>query len=118
MKRWTRWQDWVVLVAGLVALLSPLWSETENRATATMVVLGILMAVSALWSLAMPGAVGAEWSHVIVGVLIGIAPFVLGFTHLTMLSWTAWVTGVVAIVMGVLALPESRTVHRQAARTT
>ncbi len=117
MKRWTRWQDWVVVAAGLFALVAPLWARTENRATWTMVVLGALLAISGVWSLAMPGAVGAEWTHVALGVLMGISPFVMGFTHLTALAWTGWVTGVLAIVMGVLALPESRTVHRQAAHT-
>jgi uncharacterized membrane protein HdeD (DUF308 family) len=114
MKRWTRWQDWVVVAAGLFAMIAPLWASTEDRATWTLLVLGGLMAVSGVWSLAMPGAVGAEWTHIALGVLMGISPWVMGFTHLMELSWTAWITGVVSIVMGALALPESRTVHRGA----
>ena len=114
MRRWARWQDWVVLVVGIYALLSPMWSQTESRATWTMVVLGILMAVAALWSLAMPGAVGAEATHVGLGILMGISPWVMSFSHLGELAWTAWIVGVVSIAMGLWALPQSRTVHQVA----
>lgn len=113
MKRWTRWQDWVVLIAGAYALLSPIWTETETNATWTMVVLGALLVVSALWSLAMPGAVGAEATHAGLGVLMVISPWVMGFSDRTALSWTAWIVGAVSIVMGLWALPESRTIHRR-----
>jgi hypothetical protein len=115
MSRWTRWQDWVVLVVGIYSVIAPFWASTESRATWTMVVLGALLAVSALWSLAMPGVMGAEASHAILGILLVVSPWVMSFTQLTTLTWTAWIGGAVALVMGVWALPESRAVHRTAA---
>ena len=114
MSGWTRWQDWVVLVVGVYSAIAPFWAGTESRATWAMVVLGVLLAVSALWSLALPGALGAEASHVLLGILLLTSPWVMSFTELTVLSWTAWIGGAVALVMGVWALPASRAVHRTA----
>src|SRR5690606_36413476 len=66
MRKWTRWQDWVALVAGVYAILSPIWTDTDTAATWTMIVLGVLLTASAVWALAMPTAVASEWSHAIV----------------------------------------------------
>jgi uncharacterized membrane protein YiaA len=112
MKKWTRWQDWVALVAGVYAFLSPIWTETTDTATTTMIVLGVITALVSLWALAMPGAVESEWVHGGLGVLFFIAPWVLGFSDTTGIAWTAWVVGVVTFVMGVWAIPESTKVHR------
>ncbi|HEX5511760.1 MAG TPA: SPW repeat protein [Actinomycetales bacterium] len=108
----TRWQDWVVLAIGVYCVIAPFWTTTESRATWSLVVLGVLLAVSALWSLGMPGVVGAELTHAILGILLLVSPWVMAFTELTTLTWTAWIGGGVALVMGVWALPESRAVHR------
>jgi SPW repeat len=112
MRAWTRWQSWVAVVAGLYALLSPIWTTTVSKATTTLVILGIVAAVVGLVSLAMPGAVALEWVTVVVGVLMFIAPWVIGFTATTGMAWTAWIVGVVLVVVGLLALPESNRVHR------
>ena len=34
-------QDFIVLIAGAYALLSPIWTTTEDRATTTMIVLEV-----------------------------------------------------------------------------
>lgn len=107
----SRWQDWVALVAGLYAVLSPIMTTTEASATWTMVGLGALLALAAAWSVVRPDAVVSEWTHVALGALLVLSPWVMGFADLTGLSWTAWVTGAVAVVMGLWALPESRSEH-------
>ena len=109
--RWTRPQDWAACVAGLYALLSPIWTTTTRDATTTMVVLGIVTAMVALWSLAMPGAVIPDGLVALLGVLFFISPWVLGFQNVTAMAWTAWIVGVVTFVAGLAALPESRKVH-------
>jgi len=108
---WRRWQDWVALVAGVYAFLSPIWTPTVSKATTTLVILGIVAAVVALVSLAMPGLVALEWATVVIGVLTFISPWVIGFTATTGMAWTAWIVGVVLVVVGLLALPESSRVH-------
>ena len=100
------------MVAGLYALLSPIWTTTVSKATTTLVILGIVAAVVGLVSLAMPGAVALEWVTIVVGVLMFIAPWVIRFTATTGMAWTAWIVGVVLVVAGLLALPQSNRVHQ------
>ena len=114
MQKWTRWQDWVALVVGVYAFLSPIWTATDTEATWTMIVLGVLTAVAALWSLAMPGMTMSEYAHAILGVLFFISPWVMGFSDLDAMATTAWVVGVITFVVGLWAIPESNQVHRMA----
>lgn len=108
MRKWTRWQDWVTLVAGVFAALSPLWFDTDNAAAWTMVVLGALIALTSLWSLAMPGMMSVEISHAVLGILLFLAPWVITYTEFGAASWTSWIVGVVAVVAGLWALPQVR----------
>jgi hypothetical protein len=62
-------------------------------------VLGALLAIAALVSLAMPSLVATEWLAVLFGVLLFIAPWVLTYTDHTGASWTSWVVGAVAVVL-------------------
>ena len=48
---------------------------------------------------------------VVLGVLAFISPFVLGFAAITGMAWTAWIVGVVLIVAGLWAVPESNRAH-------
>lgn len=111
-RKFARPQDWVAMVAGLYALASPLWTTTTRDATTTMAVLGIVTAMVALWSLAMPGAVIPEGLVALLGVLFLISPWVIGFQTATQMAWTAWVVGAVTLVAGLAALPESRKIHQ------
>ena len=103
MKQWTRWQDWVALAAGAYALLAPIWTPTTNTATWTMVVLGVVTALAALWSLYRPRDVYSEGAHA--EKLWVDAPGAMAIT--------AWVVGAVTLVVGLLALPESNRLHHQ-----
>ncbi|WP_109474612.1 SPW repeat protein [Ornithinimicrobium cavernae] len=113
MKKWTRWQDWAALLAGAYAALAPLWTETTTRATWTMVALGVLTAAVSLWSLATPDDRNSEIAHVVLGALFVISPWVMGFSDMMPMAWTAWIVGAVAIIAGGLALPESNRLHRE-----
>jgi uncharacterized membrane protein HdeD (DUF308 family) len=116
MRPWTRLQDVGVLIAGLYAALSPIWVSTtgERGAFWALIALGALLAIAALVSLAMPGVVATEWLAVLFGVLLFVAPWVLTYTDRVGASWTSWVVGVVAVVLGGSAIPTSNRVHRQA----
>ena len=113
MKLSARWQDWVALVAGVYAVLSPIWTATETSATWTMIALGGLLALAAACSIVAPDAVVSEWTHVGLGVLLVISPWVAQFAEITAMAWTAWAVGAVAIVMGLWALPDSRQEHER-----
>lgn len=117
MQKWTRWQDWVAVVAGVYAILSPIWTNTTTRATWTMIVLGALTALAALWSLAMPDNVVSDGAVAVLGVLFFISPWVMGFSGVTAMAWTAWVVGVVTFVVGALSVPVSNRLHHHIATT-
>lgn len=111
-RMWRRWQDWAALAVGVVAALSPLVVQTDSRAAWTLVVLGALIAASALWSLAQPGSVASEYIHVVLGVLLFISPWVMTYSDMVGASWMSWVAGVLAVGAGLAALPEANAEHR------
>jgi hypothetical protein len=41
----------------------------------------------------------SEWITGVVGVLLFIAPWALGFTTVSQLAWSAWVAGVIAVIL-------------------
>ena len=113
MQKWTRWQDWVALVAGGYAALAPLWTDTDDTATWTMVVLGVVIAAVSLWSLAMPDDRISEYGLVLLGVLLVASPFVMGFNDMNAIRITAVAAGAVTAIMGLLTVPEiSNRMHR------
>jgi uncharacterized membrane protein HdeD (DUF308 family) len=116
MRPWTRLQDYGTLIAGLYAAVSPIWVNTtgERDAFWALIVLGALLAITALFSLAMPGVVATEWLTVLFGVLLFVAPWVLTYTDRTAASWTSWVVGAIAVILGGISVPVSTRVHRQA----
>lgn len=113
MQKWTRWQDWVTFVAGAYAALSPIWTDTDNTATWTMIILGVVTAAASLWALAKPEDRISEYGLMLLGVLFIASPWVMGFNNLDDMALTAWVVGAVTLIAGLLALPEvDRHLHR------
>lgn len=112
MKRWIRWQDWVALAAGVLMALTPIWSNPGGRGATAMVVLGAVLALTALWSLYAPGAIASEYSHAVLGVLMVLTPWVFDYTGTTVAAVSSWILGVVAVAAGLLALPASMQAHR------
>jgi len=104
------------LVIGVLVALSPIVVATTAGAVWSLVVLGVLLALTGLWSLAVPGSAVSEYVHVVLGVLLFIAPWVLVYSSLAGASWTSWVGGVLAVVVGASALPSANAEHRVAAQ--
>jgi hypothetical protein len=116
MRPWTRLHNWGTLLAGLYAALSPIWVSTtgERDAFWALIVLGGLLAVTALFALAMPGGVATEGLTVLFGVLLFVAPWVLTYTGLAGASWTSWVAGAIAALLGGFTLSTGSYGPRQA----
>ena len=106
MRKWVRWQDWVTLVAGGYAALSPIWTDTDNTATWTMVVLGVVTVAVSLFSLAMPDDRISEFGLVLLGLLFIASPWVMGFDDIDNMALTAWIVGGVTALAGLATLPE------------
>jgi uncharacterized membrane protein len=97
---WKRWQDWASVVLGVLLFITPfVFGATAVTAAAwTAYVGGVLLVIAGLWNLASPTNQSIEWAEVVVGVLVFIAPFVLGFANLSTMAWSAWIAGVLAVV--------------------
>jgi hypothetical protein len=50
---------------------------------------------------------------VLFGVLLFVAPWVLTYTERTGASWTSWVVGAIAVVLGGFSVPASNRFNRQ-----
>ena len=111
-KAWQRWQDWAAVVVGVLVALSPIVFTTSTAALWTLIVLGALIALTGLWSLSAPGSVASEYVHVVLGVLLFISPWVLGYSNLGGASWTSWIGGGLAVIVGLVAVPEAQHQHR------
>lgn len=106
MQKWARWQAWMALLAGAYAALSPIWTETDDTATQTMVVLGVVTVAVSLWSLAMSEDQISAYALMLMGALFIVSPWAMGFADIDSMAVTAWIVGVVTAVAGVLAMPQ------------
>jgi uncharacterized membrane protein HdeD (DUF308 family) len=114
VRPWTRPYDWAEVVLGLVAALSPIWMDTDNGAMWTMIILGALVAIDGLVSLAVPGMVYGEWVQIVLGVLMFISPWVIGYTDLSGISWSSWIIGALTVIVGGAALPAAQAASKAA----
>jgi hypothetical protein len=112
ISKWTRPQDWGELVVGVLVALSTIVVTSTAAATATFIVLGVLIALDGLISLARPGFVVGEGLEVVLGVLLFLSPFALGYFGLNGASWVAWIGGVLTVLAGVGALPAATSARR------
>lgn len=110
--KWTRPQDWGELVVGVLVALSTIVVGGTAAAISTLVVLGALIALDALVSLAQPGFVVGEGLEVVLGVLLFVSPFVLGFFGMNGASWVAWIGGALTVLAGAGALPAAGNARR------
>jgi uncharacterized membrane protein HdeD (DUF308 family) len=101
MKKWTRWQDWVAVAAGLYAVLSPIWTRSDAKTTSTAIVLGALIIIAGLVNLATPRRNAVEWIEAVLGALLFISPWVLSYTGMYGMAWTAWIVGAVTVIVGI-----------------
>jgi uncharacterized membrane protein YiaA len=114
MRKWTHPQGLAALVAGVYAALCPIWltEPADNKAQYTMIALGVITALVALASLAMPDRVPLEGLIALLGLLFVLSPWVMSFTEFTALAWTAWIVGAVALLAGLADVQMTRTAHR------
>ncbi|NKY85033.1 SPW repeat domain-containing protein [Nocardia veterana] len=102
----SRTQDFVAVVLGAYTALSPIWTDHSNRAMWTLIVLGVLIALTGLAQLSRPAMAGTDYAMGLFGVLLFISPWVMDYSAFNAASWTAWIVGVLTVVVAVAALPQ------------
>jgi uncharacterized membrane protein len=98
---WKRWQDWASVVLGVLLFITPfVFGATGITAAAwTAYVGGVLVVIAGVYNLSSPTNRTIEWAEVVVGVLVFLAPWVLGFATLSTIAWSAWIAGVLAVLL-------------------
>jgi uncharacterized membrane protein HdeD (DUF308 family) len=98
-----RWQDYATMVFGILLFISPFvfGATSERSAAVSMYVLGGLLFVSGL----VAAATGAARRSLLlnapglVSVLTFISPWVLRFTDVPKIAWTAWVLAALTVLV-------------------
>ena len=73
MKKWTRWEDWVAIAAGLAVALSTLFVPATGSSVAIMLVLGVLLIISPwIGGYADPTTFGAAWMSWLCGAIVAV----------------------------------------------
>ena len=103
---WKRWQDWATVVIGVLLFIAPFvfGATAVTGAAYTAYAGGVLLVIAGLWNLAQPTNAAIDWAEVVLGVLVFVAPFVLGFTAVSAIAGSAWIAGVLAVVLAGLVL--------------
>ncbi|MEA5456453.1 SPW repeat protein [Sinomonas sp. JGH33] len=113
MKKWTRWEDYVAGVCGLVAALSVIVTMPSSAATSLMIVFGILLIASAVLNLSMPGTPWLEYAQAAFGILLFVSPWIGSYTGSAGAAWTSWIAGIVAAGVTAAAIkPAMDTRHK------
>jgi len=101
MTAWKRWQDYATMIAGVLLFVSPfVFGETSQGVAAyAAYVLGILLVLSGILAAAMRDSGGVELVPAVLGVITFVSPWVLGFAGITAIAWTAWVLGIVVVII-------------------
>ena len=111
MTAWRRWQDWAVVVLGLVMLVTPfVFGETSQTVAASSAyVLGVLIALTGVLNAAMRRAGGLEFIAAVLAIILFVSPWAFGFTAVTALAWSAWIIAIlIVIALGTLYAPQNR----------
>jgi VIT1/CCC1 family predicted Fe2+/Mn2+ transporter len=96
----TRWQDWITAALGVILFITPfVFGDTSQMAAAlTAYIGGVLLFIFGAASLLFRLNKAVEYLPLIEGVLLFLAPWVLGFSGVTAMAWSAWVIGVLAFI--------------------
>lgn len=101
----SRAQDFLAVVLGIFTALSPLWVDTNDNGMWSLIILGVLIALTGLAQMYRPAMAAADYAMGLFGALLFISPWAMDYTDYRGASWTAWVVGVVTVVVAVAALP-------------
>ena len=75
-----KWEDDAKLALGIWLIISPYALNFAGTARSDALWVGIVVALVAIWALAVPSAQAAEWSDPLLGAGLFIAPWLLGFS--------------------------------------
>lgn len=113
MREKGRRADWVAIAAGLVLGMSFVWHGMYGVSGGALFILGVGVIMAAVISLTRPGALSGEAAVLAIGVLVFAMPWLMGYTHLPLAAWTAWIMGAGIAALGAYGLAQARQARRR-----
>ena len=107
MRKWHRWEDWTVVVAGLAIARTPLWSEPIGNSVPLMITSGVLLVIVGSINLAGPNLYGIEAGQLLAALIAVLVPGLGYFAGMNVPALTAWIAGGAAFVATILAMKPS-----------
>jgi uncharacterized membrane protein len=106
MATWKRWQDWANVIVGILLFISPFVFRAmgDQPAEWTAWIGGVLLVIVGLYDLSAPANRAGQWIEGLLGILVFIAPWVLGFSGFTAMAWTAWILGAISVILAAWVL--------------
>lgn len=103
MGAFKRWQDWLIVLAGICVVAAPyVFGETSSAGTLWATgIIGVLLVLTALLASSTERANSIEWLPGIMGGIVFLAPWVFGYSDLTSTAWTSWAAGAVAMLAAI-----------------
>jgi VIT1/CCC1 family predicted Fe2+/Mn2+ transporter len=101
-----RWQDLINAILGVILFITPfVFGDTSQTAAAwTAYVGGALLFAFGLGSLLFRWDDTVEYLPLIEGILLFLAPWVLGFSGVRAMAWSAWLIGALVVISAGSAL--------------
>jgi hypothetical protein len=95
---------WAAIGFGVFTAVSPAWAATTGAGAGMACTLGFGIAIAyfGVLGLLVRDPTPTHWGLVVVGVSLVIAPWLAGFAG-DDAAWTAWVSGLVVLALGVMA---------------
>lgn len=114
LRRWGRWQDFVIFLLGVWLFISP-WllgfaynnPYTLSRSAAQQAnpwndwASGVIIIGAAVWVLAITWGYWIEFLLMMLGVWVFLSPWLLGFSHLPGAAWDNWIIGALVFLLAV-----------------
>ncbi len=103
---WTRWQSWCNLILGIILFIAPWYTVTWEiaRSSWNAWIFGALTVLVALWAMAFPKGIIPPVINFLIGILVFISPWVLGYVAHTGMAWSAWIIGALVIILSAWAI--------------
>ena len=112
MNKWTRWEDWVAVVVGLVAAVAALFVPPMGASMPWMLIVGVLLIAAGVMNLAMPGMVAMEYVQLALGAVLFVAPWLGGYAGMdSTAAWICWIGGAIAVIVAALAIRPAMHMH-------
>ncbi len=108
-----RWDNWGTIAVGLALVLSWLWHDMLGLGGGLILLFGLGVVMASVISITKPGALTSEAAIAGLGVLAFLLPWIMGFTHVPVAAWSAWILGAAAVALGIFGFTQARENRRR-----